>query len=175
MYRLWMLLGICLFQGCYNYEVDTFEKYCERIMLISEGRDQLDQHAPFWAVLRSISFHPDKIRDDYVAVLNKSHLDKVNDRAPRMAWREGDNLHLVNLSSLLVINPEKIIGEWRKGIELAKIHGHKDPIDKCLYETVVDYFDSMTIHSMESDGLGIKWTEEVTTIHTDRIGSANPS
>ena len=146
--------------------MDTFEKHCERKKFIDEGRDQLHEHAPFWAIFLSISSHPDAIRDDFVAFMNKAHLEKVQNRAERMAWREGLEFHLVNLSSLLEVEPEEIIGSWKTNIQKAKEHALKDPADKCLFETVADYFDVIKIHSMESDALGINWTDHVTEILT---------
>jgi hypothetical protein len=168
MNRIPVLAVILFVAGCYQYDVDTFEKHCERLILTDRGQDQLEFHAPFWAIFPSIAFHSDAIRDDFVAFMNKTHMEKVQNRAPRMAWPEGFEFHLVNLSSFLVIEPNKIIEAWGDGIEKANSNAHKDPADKCLYETVADYFDSMKIHSMESDALGINWKDEVTVIPTDR-------
>ena len=67
-----------------------------------------------------------------------------------------------------MIEPEKIIGEWRKGIEIAKRYEHDTDADACLYGTLTSMFDSFHIHSMESDALGRKWTDEVTVIPTGR-------
>ena len=116
----------------------------------------------------SVSFDGDAIRNDFTAFLNKTHLEKVQNRAPKMAWRDGTELHLVNLSSLLVIEPKKVIEEWRQGIELDKEHKHTDPANICLYGTITSLSDSLHIHSMESDALGLKWTDKVTVIRTDR-------
>lgn len=150
--------------GCSEHRVDTFPEWCEQIT----GVDLQKKHASFWAVIFSISFDGDAIREDYTAFLNKTHLEKVQNRAPKMAWRRGTELHLVNLSSFLVIEPEKVIEEWRRGIELAKEHKHTDPADICLYGTLASMFDSLHIHSMEADALGVKWTDNVTVIPTDR-------
>jgi len=163
-----MILASLLLTGCYNYDVDTLEKHCERLLLLEKGRDQLEVHTPFWAVFPSISFHPNAIRDDFVAVINKTHLEKVENRIDKMAWRDGYEFHLVNLSSLMVVKPEEVIEQWKMNIEKANNHALKDPAEKCLYQTVADYFDVMKIHSMESDVLGIKWTDHVTDIPTDR-------
>jgi hypothetical protein len=158
-----LLLPVFLL-GCSEHRVDTFPEWCEQIA----GVDLQKQHAPFWAVIFSVSFDGDAIRDDFTAFLNKTHLEKVQNRAPKMAWREGTELHLVNLSSLLMIEPEKIIDEWKRGIELAKEHKHSHPADICLYGTVTSMFDSLHIHSMESDALGVKWTDNITVIPTLR-------
>lgn len=150
--------------GCSEHVVDTFPEWCEQIT----GMDLQKKYAPFWSVLFSVSFDGEAIRDDYVKFLNDSHMEKVQNRAPRMAWREGTELHLMNLSSLLVIEPEKVISEWRKGIETAKRYEHEDSADTCLYGTLTSMFDSLYIHSMECDTLGRNCTDEVTVIQTER-------
>jgi hypothetical protein len=150
--------------ACSDHRVDTFLEWCEQIT----GVDLEEKYWPFWAVLFSVSFDPDAIRDDYVKFLNESHMEAVEHRAPKMAWRDGTELHLVNLSSLLVIEPEKIIDEWRRGLEAANRYEHDNNADTCLYGTVVSMFDSLHIHSMESDSLGINWTDDVTVVPTER-------
>ena len=77
-----------------------------------------------------MSFDGDAIRDDFVKFLNDSHMQKVQGRIPRMAWREGTDLHLVNLSSLMVVEPEQIIGAWKRGIEASKTFAKQDPRDQ---------------------------------------------
>jgi hypothetical protein len=160
---LFVVVAFIIF-GCAEHKVDTFQKWCEQI----SGEDLDEKYRPFWAVIFGVSFDGDTIRDDYTEFLNKLHLEKVNNRAPKMAWREGTELHLVNLSSLMVVEPEKIIEEWRNGIELSKQYKHTDPGRKCLYGTLTSLFDSLHIHSMESDVFGKNWTEKVTVIPTDR-------
>lgn len=162
-------LVFCVFMvasaaGCSEHRVDTFPEWCEQIT----GIDLEAKYAPFWAVVFSVSFDGDAIRDDFVKFLNDNHMKKVQNRAPRMAWREGTELHLVNLSSLLVIEPEKVIAEWRKGIERAKRSEHGDKADTCLYGTVTGLFDGLHIHSMKSEALGQNWMDEVTVIPTER-------
>jgi hypothetical protein len=166
--RIALAVAALMLTACYNYDVDTFEKHCEGIALRDKGKDQLEVHTPFWAVIPSISFHSDAIRDDFVAFMNKSHLEKVQNRTEKMAWREGYEFHLVNLSSLLTIGPEEIIDSWKTNIQKANDNALKDPAEKCLFGTVADFFDVMKIHSMESDALMIKWTDKVTEIPTDR-------
>lgn len=155
---------ICIILGCAEHKVDTFQEWCEQI----SGEDLDEKYRPFWALIFGVSFDGDAIRDDYTEFLNKVHLEKVNNRAPKMAWREGVELHLVNLSSLMVVEPEKIIEEWRNGIELSKQYKHTDPESKCLYGTLTSLFDSLHIHSMQSDVFGKNWTDKVTVIPTDR-------
>lgn len=158
-----LIIAFSIF-GCAEHKVDTVEEWCEQI----SGVNLEAKYRPFWAVIFSVSFDADSIRDEYTEMLNKLHLEKVENRAPKMAWREGTDLHLVNLSSLLVAEPEKIIDEWRKGIELSKQFKDQDPVNKCLYGTLTSLFDNLHIHTMESDVFGKNWTEKITVIPTDR-------
>lgn len=162
--RRLILVALTLISGCSEYKVDTYPKWCEQIT----GVDIQKKYAPFWAVFPGVSFHGDAIRDSYTEFLNKRHLEEVQNRAPKMAWRDGAQLHLVNLSSFLVIEPEKVIEEWRKGIELDNAHKLRDSADICLYGTLTSMFDALHIHSMKADALGTKWTDSVTIIPTDR-------
>jgi hypothetical protein len=150
--------------SCYTHEVNTAEKWCEQIL----GVDLKEKYSPFWAVIFGVSFDGDAIRDDYTEFLNKVHLDQVGYRSKKMAWREGTDLHLVNLSSLMTTDSEEIISQWRRGIELAKGYKHTNPADKCLYGTLTSLFDRLVIHSMESAALGVKWKDNQTIIPTER-------
>ena len=153
-----------LLTGCSQHVVDTFPEWCEKI----SGVDLEEKYAPFWAVVFSVKFDGDAIRDDFVKFLDDMHMQKAERRTPRMVWREGTELHLVNLSSLLVIEPEKIIAEWRRGIETVKSGASADDAEWCLYGTVTSMFDGLHIHSMESDVFGQNWTDDVTVIPTER-------
>lgn len=154
-------MGFC---GCAEHKVDTVKEWCEQI----SGVDLAAKYRPFWTVIFGVSFDADSIRDEYTEILNKLHLEKVENRAPKMAWREGTDLHLVNLSSLLDVEPEKIIDDWRKGIEISKQFKHQDSVSNCLYGTLTSLFDNLYIHTMESDASGKIWTEKIATISTDR-------
>ena len=74
----------------------------------------------------------------------------------------------MSLSSLSVIEPEKVIAGWRNGIDKAKRYEHGDRVDTCRYGTVTSLFDNLRIHSMKSDTLGRNWRNEVTVIRTER-------
>lgn len=158
---LFTIMGFC---GCSEHKVDTVKECCEQI----SGVDLAAKYRPFWAVIFGVSFDKDSIRDEYTEILNKLHLEKVENRAPKMAWREGADLHLVNLSSLMAVEPETIIDEWRHGIELSKHIKEKDTVRKCLYGTLTSLFDNLHIHTFEPDILGKNWTEKITVIPTDR-------
>lgn len=163
--RQLLLLCVCIaLSGCTEHRVDTFPEWCEQISDV----DLEKKYGRSWAVIFSVSFDAEAIRDDYTSVLNKIHLEKVQNRADKMAWRKGTELHLVNLSSLVVVEPEKVIDEWRRGIELDKQLKYEHPADKCMYGTLTSMFDSLHIHSMKSDALGKNWSDSVTVISTDR-------
>tara|TARA_R110000787_G_scaffold85258_2_gene182057 strand:- start:1678 stop:1899 length:222 start_codon:yes stop_codon:yes gene_type:complete len=70
-------LVLCLLlaavSGCSEYRVDTFPEWCEQ----NTGVDLEAKYAPFWAVLFSVGFDGDAIRDDFVKFLNDSHMEKV--------------------------------------------------------------------------------------------------
>ena len=67
-----------------------------------------------------------------------------------------------------MIEPEKVIEEWRSGVEMDNAKKLSDPADVCLYGTLTSMFDSLHIHSMSADSLGAKWTDTVTVISTNR-------
>ena len=59
--------------GCAEHKVDTVEEWCEQI----SGVDLEAEYRPFWAIIFSVSFDADSIRDEYTEMLNKLHLEKV--------------------------------------------------------------------------------------------------
>jgi len=126
------------------------------------------QHRPVWAVRFSVSFDDDAIRDDFVSFLNALHMKAVQDRARRMVWREGTDLHLINVSSLTMIDSGEYIARWQRGIQAAKDGRLRRREEKCLYGSVDSLFDSLRIHSMTADALGRNWEDTVTVISTDR-------
>ena len=162
--RLLLTLALALTAGCAEHKVDTFAEWCEQIA----GVNIQKKYTPFWAVTFGVSFDGNAIRDSYAEFLNKSHLRAVQNRTSRMAWREGTQLHLVNISSFLEIEPKQVIDEWRVGIDTDKAGKHRKQPEICLYGTLTSMFDSLHIHSMTSDSLGSKWTDSVTVIATDR-------
>jgi hypothetical protein len=164
MKKLIPFLLILLLIGCSEHRVDTFHEWCEQI----RGVDLEKKYAPFWAMFFFVSFDREAIRDEFTNFLNKTHLEKVENRAQRMAWREDMELHIVNLSSLLAIEPEKVIEEWKHEIELAKQYKHTDTAKICVYGTLTSMFNNLHIHSMEPDALKAKWIDNVTVISTDR-------
>lgn len=114
------------------------------------------------------TYKPDAIRDDFARFLNDIYMEKVQKRAPRMVWRDGTDLHVTNLSGLFVVDPQDFISKWRRGIEIAKHQAGRNEADRCLWGTVFSLFDSVHIHSMKTDALGVRWTDSVTVIPTDR-------
>jgi len=87
-----------------------------------------------------------------------------------MAWREGTDLHIENMSPpLMAIDPEVIIAEWREGIERVKQHDLRDSGKYCLYGTIASLFDRLYIHSWELDPNGDNIiARNVTKIETER-------
>jgi len=162
--KIFSLLVILVFFGCAEHKVDTVEEWCEQI----NGLDLDAKYRPFWAVFFGVSFERDSVRDEYSEMLNKLHLEKVGNRAPKLVWSKGTNLHLVNISSLLVIEPEQIINEWKRGIELSKQFKHHDSVDRCLNGTLISLFDNLHIHTIESDAFGKKLNETIVIIPTKR-------
>jgi hypothetical protein len=164
--RVLLILAVVFLASCSNYEVNTTERWCEH--LLSEG-NLAEKHAPFWAVFPSVSFDGNAIRDDFVHFLNEALMQKVQGRIDRMVWREGSDLHVENLSSLMEIDQEEVIAEWRKGIQRDNAGQLTDSADQCLYGTVTSMFDSVTIHSKHWDSMGFNVvSEDKTVLDTDR-------
>ena len=159
-----LLMVQVLTAGCYNHKVDTFPEFCEQIT----GVDLEKKYCPAWAIFFSVSFEGDAIRDDFTRFMNATHLEKVQHRTNKMAWREGTDLHLVNLSSFMLIDPEEVISQWRRGIELEKNLEHSDPIDICLYGTLGSLFDRLVIHSIDPQSPSAKGNNNLTILTTDR-------
>ena len=164
--RVLVLMAVGLLASCSNYEVNTTERWCEH--LLSDG-GLAEKHAPFWAVLPSVSFNGDAIRDDFVRFMNDSMMEKVQGRIERMVWREGPTLHIENLSSLMEIDPAEVINGWRSGIEQDTRGKLTDPADQCLYGTVTSMFNSVIIHTKQWDSMGLKVvSEDETVLDTER-------
>lgn len=168
--RRWPLVPVLILvlitsvTGCYDFKIDNFPEWCGQ----TSDATLEDKYRPFWAVIFAVSTDADAIRDDFTDFVNKSLREKVENRSPQMAWREGTSFHLINPSALMVAEPEPIINEWRDGIEQAKTHSHRDKHKACLYGTAASLFDSMNIHTIELDPLGRQTADTVTIIQTDR-------
>jgi hypothetical protein len=156
-----LAMTMTLLVGCYQLKIDTVPKWCDQLA----GTNLEGKYRPFWAVFVATSIDAEAIR----AMMNEAHMQKVERRAPRMAWRVGTAFHLINFSTLMVIEPGEVIGGWRDGIEKAKTYSHTDKADACLYGAVVSLFDSMNIHSTEIDALGRDKGDQITTIETERV------
>ena len=98
-----------LLVGCYQFKIDTVPMWCDQLA----GTNLEEKYRPFWAVFVGTSIDADAIRDDFVTLMNKAHMQKVENRSPRMAWREGEVFHLINLSTLMVVEPNEVIEQWR--------------------------------------------------------------
>ena len=106
------LVSLLALAACAEHRVDTFSEWCEQIT----GVDLEEKYSPFWAVIFSVSFDGNGVRDDYVQFLNNTLLEVVENRADRMAWRDGADLHLQNVSGLMDVEPEVAISDWQAGI-----------------------------------------------------------
>jgi hypothetical protein len=170
-----LLIIVCLFFGCYDYEVNTFQAWCERLTEINDGNHPDETHRPFWAIIYSVRIDRDKIRDDFVKFLNDGYEEKVQKRAPRIVWREGKVLHVVSLSSFFVEEPGEFIADWKKGITKAQSLQKMNDTDNCLWNTVFLLFDSVQIHLFSTDPGQHYWGDSVTAIPTDRkkVGEKN--
>ena len=149
-----------LLAGCSEIKVDTFQKWCELI----SGEDLKAKYAEFWVIKLSVSIDEESVRDDFIVFLNRSMLKKVQYKVHQMAWIKDNELHIVNLSSLLKIEPEMMIDQWQNGIKLAMQKKHTDFADICIYETVTRLFDSLYIHTMKFDNKGEVIEDVVTPI-----------
>ena len=164
-FQISLVLLLTIFQfGCSKHKVDTVEEWCEQIT----GVDLNKKYMPFWAITLAVTYDADAIRDEFVNILDTLFLEKVNNRSPKMAWRDSTTIHIVNLSSLMMINPDSVINEWRIGIDLSNSFSHDDFASKCLYGTLTSLFDTLYIHTMDSNVFGKDWKDEITIIPTKR-------
>jgi len=60
-----VLTGTMWLAGCYNFKIDTAQKWCEQIF----GVNMENKYKPFWAIIFSASTEADAIRDDFVAMI----------------------------------------------------------------------------------------------------------
>ena len=148
-------LMILFLAGCTHHKVDTFPKWCK------------ETHQHWWNTLfSSVSFDTAAIRDDYVKFVNEALVKKVQNRAQRMAWRDGTQLHMMNLSTLLEIEPDEVIRGWQHGIEAANTGSLTNLADRCVFGAAALLFDSVYIHSRELKlpVPGNPWKDSVTVI-----------
>lgn len=162
---LTLIAALLAFAGCSVHEVTTMSEWCEQI----SGIDLVEKNAPFWAVFPGIRVKGDAIRDDIVTTLNAALLEKVEQRSARMAWREGNDLHLWNLSTFFEIEPEEVIEEWRIGIERSRTFQDPNDQHRCVFGSITSLFDNVRIHSGVWDPPGLKLVhDDVTTLPTER-------
>jgi hypothetical protein len=151
---------LLLVVGCSELKVDTFQKWCELI----SGEDLKGKYAKFWVLKSSVSIDKERVRDDFIVFLNRSMLKKVQYKVHQMAWKKDNELHIVNLSGLLEIEPEVMIDKWQNGIKLALQQKHTDFADICIYGTVIRLFEILYIHTMKFDDTGSVIDDVVTPI-----------
>lgn len=169
--RWWLTILVALALGaCSEHHVDTVAKWCEHI----SGVDLKEKYQSSWTIAFAVNFDGDAIRDDFVKMLDEKHLAKVENIAPRMAWWEGTELHIANLSNFLAIEPRAFIDQWRDDIERSVRFEHENPDDACFYGTVQSMFDNVHIHSKEADSSASNGIDKVTVIDTGRRQRLEP-
>ena len=130
-----------------EHNVDTMVEWCEQI----KGVDLEEKYGG--AFIFSVSFDAEKIRDDITIFINDAYVEKTKGRANKMAWREKTTLHIVNLSGLFIIKPEKIINEYRENVQ-SYWNIDNDKEVSCFFGPIATMFDKVTIHSEEYDSIG---------------------
>jgi len=147
---LGILLVVVLY-GCVPgtfRSVTTYEEWVKRHIEIQSGQDR-----------RHLVFHinTEAIKNDYVRFLNEFYMKKVHLgdtpadpsqwRIDRMVWREMDVLHVENISTLMLIEPDKLIDQWEQGFEKVRRGTHGDPIEQAAWEFPMLFFEKVIVHS----------------------------
>jgi hypothetical protein len=145
--------------------IDNVQRWCEHI----SGVDLTKKYAPFWAVLPGVSFEYDSVRADFTRTLNAGMMRTFEDRAPRMAWQEGKDLHIESLATLMNVSADSIVNGWRAGVERGRTGRTVDGSDECLFGTAASLYDHVVIHTgiTRPDGLG-PMRDSIVTIPTGR-------
>ncbi len=143
--------------GCgKTIEVDCYEKWIYYVLSAEDVNYSV------------VSFDHNGIRDSFVDFLDRVIAGKDKKRVGRMVWRENKHLHIINLSSFYEVEPEKMIYDFKKGLENAFNDKNVSKESRFLFNAIMHFFDDITIHSMESDGLGINWKDNKIVIPTRR-------
>jgi len=146
--------------GCDHHKVDTYQEWCEQIQQV----DLEKRHIEIGAILFSTPVDEEAVRQDFLKFMNDSHMVEVQTKPARMAWQEGVHLHLLNPSSLMVIDQQVFIQRWKVGIEKAKTGRHENPADNCMYGAARAFFLSLHIHSLDPEASGPNWTDSITIL-----------
>jgi len=159
---------LCL--GCSMYEINSVARWCEWIL----DENAPENHSPFWAVLPGWRYDADAIRADYVKILNDTYMEKVANRADRMVYAEGTDLHIVNLAVLMQMDPTEFVEGWSVPIESAKkgeLDLESDP-GLCVFNVGANFFDRILIHYTDLRGLERPVDEDISIIDTQRAERA---
>jgi hypothetical protein len=159
-----LFLGIVSAGACYEVKIDTLQRWCEHV----SGTDLTEKYAPAWALLPSVSFHYDEIRQSYVGLLDSLALARVKGRAPRMVWQTGTTLNVASPSDLLVIAPESVLADWRAGLARGVSGRTTDEGDECVFGTAASLFDTVAVHFGVQDVAGRFVGDTVVAVPTGR-------
>ena len=150
--------------GC-HVAIDSVEKWCEHVYW---EVDLTDKYVP-WAPFPIVSFDYESVRDNYVALMDSLWLDIVDHRAERMAWRDGMELHVESLATLMAVAADTVIDGWKQGLERARLGTVADSVEECLFGTAASLFDRVHIHTGIWDDPRLRLLQDsVTTLETQR-------
>ena len=150
MKQLLLIIIILFTSGCAEHHVDTVEEWCEEI----SGKNLAKLYEPSWGVFFSVYYNGEQIRDHYVKILNDAYTQKSEGRSDKMVWREGTELHMINLSALFLIDESEIVNAWKDGMESYRNRTLSSEEDICLYGTLSTAFDLLHIHAYEHNVFG---------------------
>ncbi len=138
-------LACCLMMGCQQIEIDTLEKWCDNV----SGVDLESKYGHFWAVITGVSFNDEAVRDDIARKLNVMWMEKAKGRTDKMVWREGMFLHVINPSSLWVVDKEDTIKFYREGLDAYFKNDKMHPAERCLFGAILSHFNYVIIHNLD--------------------------
>jgi hypothetical protein len=167
--RVAAFLGLVLpLASCSTYHARTAEDYCAQLT----GVNLSEAHAPSWAVFPGVQFHGDAIRDSYVRLLDSLSLEKVGHRADRMVWREGLDLHIESLATLMQVDADSVTNAWHAGLQRGKTGRHEEG-DACLFGAISGLFDRVHVHTGIWDQFGYRIVKD-SVVSFDMERAAKP-
>lgn len=160
-----LIFLIILAAGCAGYftifktplvynRTTTYSKWAMRYMRIEAGENSAQP---------GIIFYDDKnaIMDDYVQNINSSVQDLVRYSTksagiaqptnPKMAWREGRTLYIVNPSCYTDIPQQDVVNAWTLGLQKIRDHVQMPITDKAFYDFSLMYFNKLVIKNSAPD------------------------
>ncbi len=173
-YLLVLMLTILAIHGCSHHEIDTWEKWCEKM----SGVD-LEKKYNKWGFF-AVSYNANAIRNDFTKKFNDIVVSdigikylagakpdsKVIQELSRLrmigVWSEGYTLHIAN--SLLIKDDKLGINEFNEFVtkfkyylDIKSIRDRLDDFQYCLFGTINSFFDTVVLHGPdENDRIEIK-------------------